>query len=149
MKKITIFFLAFFLYLTSNSFALNFKESIATYGKKNSGTTSLIYIFNRCAGVTGYVHMMLEKEPNSKQSSAIYLKVSSEMTNRASQLYSQHSNVALSKSLDENLSRMQSLLKLYQADAKENFIKSGSYLSGIVKEDMEYCIQIEKEFKKN
>lgn len=92
MKKITISLFVFF-YLNSISFALNFKESIELYSKKNSGTTSLIYIFNRCAGVTGYVHLMLEREPNSKQASAIYLRVSAEMTNRATELYSKHSKV--------------------------------------------------------
>ena len=32
---------------SSTSKANNFRESIEIYGKKNSGTTSLIYIFNR------------------------------------------------------------------------------------------------------
>ena len=31
---------------------------------------------------------------------------------------------------------------------KENFIKTGSYLTGIVKQDMDYCVKIEKEFQK-
>jgi hypothetical protein len=148
MKKITLSLFVFF-YLNSISFALNFKESVESYSKKNSGTTSLIYIFNRCAGVTGYVHLMLEREPNSKQASAIYLRVSAEMTNRATELYSKHSKVDSKKSLDENLNRAKSLIQLYEKDAKENFIKSGSYLSGIVKDDMEFCVQLEKELKKN
>ena len=148
MKKITLFLFVFF-YLNSISFALNFNESVESYAKKNSGTTSLIYIFNRCAGVTGYVHLMLEREPNSKQASAIYLRVSAEMTNRAAELYSKHSKVDSKKSLDENLNRAKSLIQLYEKDAKENFIKSGSYLSGIVKNDMDFCVQLEKELKKN
>ena len=136
------------IFFSSISKAGNFKESVETYGKKNSGTTSLIYIFNRCAGITGYVHSMLEKEPNSQKSSAIYLRVSAEMTNRAATLYSKHSNVDLNTALDENLKRMGSMLKLYQEDSKENFLKTGGYLTGIVKQDMDYCVKIEKEFQK-
>jgi len=141
---------SFILLITFSSIskANNFKESIEIYGKKNSGTTSLIYIFNRCAGITGYVHSMLEKEPNSKESSAIYLRVSAEMTNRASTLYSKHSKVDLNTATNENLKRAVSMMKLYQEDAKENFIKTGSYLTGIVKQDMDYCVKIEKEFQK-
>jgi hypothetical protein len=136
------------IFFSSISKAGNFKESVETYGKKNSGTTSLIYIFNRCAGITGYVHSMLEKEPNSQKSSAIYLRVSAEMTNRAATLYSKHSNVDLNTALDENLKRAVSMMKLYQEDSKENFLKTGGYLTGIVKQDMDYCVKIEKEFKK-
>jgi arsenate reductase-like glutaredoxin family protein len=147
MLKI-IFSFILLITFSSISKANNFKESIEIYGKKNSGTTSLIYIFNRCAGITGYVHSMLEKEPNSKESSAIYLRVSTEMTNRASTLYSKHSKVDLNNAMNENLKRTVSMMKLYQEDAKENFIKTGSYLTGIVKQDMDYCVKIEKEFQK-
>ena len=143
-----IFSLILLITFSSTSNAGNFKESIETYGKNNSGTTSLIYIFNRCAGITGYVHSMLEKEPNSQKSSAIYLRISAEMTNRATTLYSKHSKVDLNTAMDENLKRMGSMLKLYQEDSKENFIKTGGYLTGIVKQDMDYCVKIEKEFKK-
>jgi len=147
MLKI-IFSFILLITFSSISKANNFKESIEIYGKKNSGTTSLIYIFNRCAGITGYVHSMLEKEPNSKESSAIYLRVSTEMTNRASTLYSKHSKVDLNTATNENLKRAVSMMKLYQEDAKENFIKTGSYFTGIVKQDMDYCVKIEKEFQK-
>lgn len=141
---------SFILLITFSSIskANNFRESIEVYGKKNSGTTSLIYIFNRCAGITGYVHSMLEKEPNSQNSSAIYLRASAEMTNRASTLFSNHNKVDFNTALNENLKRMGSMVKLYQEDAKENFIKTGRYLTGIVKHDMDYCLEIEKEFKK-
>jgi hypothetical protein len=141
---------SFILLITFSSIsnANNFRESIEIYGKKNSGTTSLIYIFNRCAGITGYVHSMLEKEPNSQESSAIYLRVSAEMTSRASTLYSKHSKVDLNTAMNENLKRAVSMMKFYQEDAKENFIKTGRYFAGIVKQDMDYCVQIEKEFQK-
>jgi hypothetical protein len=141
---------SFILLITfaSISKANNFRESIETYGKKNTGTTSLIYIFNRCAGVTGYVHSMLEKEPNSQETSAIYFRVSTEMTKRASNLYSIHSKVDLNTAMNENLKRFESMMKLYQEDSKENFLKTGRYFTGIVKQDMEYCLKIEKEYQK-
>lgn len=143
-----IFFFTLLITFSSTSNAGNFKESIENYGKNNSGTTSLIYIFNRCAAITGYVHSMLEKEPSSQKSSAIYLRISTEMTNRAATLYSKHNKVDLNTALDENFKRLSSMLKLYQEDSKENFIKTGGYLTGIVKQDMDYCVEIEKEFNK-
>ena len=143
-----IFSLILLITSSSISKANNFRESIQVYGKKNSGTTSLIYIFNRCAGITGYVHSILENEPNSQKSSAIYLRISAEMTNRATALYSKHSNVDFNTAMDVNLKRAVSMMKLYQEDAKENFIKTGSYLAGIAKQDMAYCVEIEKEFTK-
>ena len=143
-----IFSLLLLIIFSSISSANNFRESIQVYGKKNSGTTSLIYIFNRCAGITGYVHSILENEPNSQNSSAIYLRISAEMTNRAAALYSKHSNVNFNTAMDVNLKRAVSMFKLYQEDAKENFIKTGSYLDGIANQDMAYCVKIEKEFGK-
>jgi hypothetical protein len=147
MLKI-IFSFILLITFSSISNANNFRESIEIYGKKNSGTTSLIYIFNRCAGITGYVHSILENEPNSQKSSAIYLRISAEMTNRATALYSKHSNVDFNTAMDVNLKRTVSMMKLYQEEGKENFIKTGRYLAGIAEQDMAYCVKIEKEFTK-
>ena len=108
----------------------------------------MIYVFNRCAGVTGYLHSMLEKEPGEQKTSNIYLNISAVMSSRAAELYSKHNKVDNKKSVDESLKRAVNIMQLYQADSKENFIKSGSYLTGIVKQDLEYCVLIEKEFRK-
>ena len=142
--------LLYFLSLISTSLAQQSMIPLKEYVEKNNINDVAVqsYIFNRCAGITGYVHSMLEKEPNSKESSAIYLRVSAEMTNRASTLYSKHNKVDLNTAMNENLKRAVSMMKLYQEDAKENFIKTGSYLTGIVKQDMDYCVKIEKEFQK-
>lgn len=108
----------------------------------------MIYVFNRCAGVTGYLHSMLEKEPGEQKTSNIYLNISAAMSSRAAELYSKHNKVDNNKSVDESLKRAVNIMQLYQADSKENFIKSGNYLTGIVKQDLEYCVLIEKEFRK-
>lgn len=146
MKRICLIILFFLNF--SYSYALNFNENISSYSSKNKGVTSMIYVFNRCAGVTGYLHSMLEKEPGEQKTSNIYLNISAAMSSRAAELYSKHNKVDNKKSVDESLKRAVNIMQLYQADSKENFIKSGSYLTGIVKQDLEYCVLIEKEFRK-
>ena len=147
MKKIFLIILTLIL-STNKSYALNFNENLIAYYNKNKGCTSMIYVLNRCSGVTGYLHSMLEQEPNQQQASKIYLNISSTMTSRASEAYSKHSKIDINKSMDENLKRAVSMMKLYQADAKENFLKTGAYINGIVKEDLDYCVSLEKEFRK-
>ena len=146
MKRICLIILFFLNF--SYSYALNFNENISSYSSKNKGVTSMIYVFNRCAGVTGYLHSMLEKEPGEQKTSNIYLNISAAMSSRAAELYSKHNKVDNNKSVDESLKRAVNIMQLYQADSKENFIKSGNYLTGIVKQDLEYCVLIEKEFRK-
>lgn len=147
MNKILLIFLTL-IFSTNKSYALNFNENLINYSNKNKGTTSMIYVLNRCSGVTGYLHSMLENEPNQQQASKMYLNISSLMTSRASEAYSKHSKTDINKSLDENLKRAVIMMKFYQADAKENFLKTGAYLNGIVKQDLDYCVSLEKELRK-
>lgn len=147
IKRILLILLIFILNLNT-SYALNFNENLNSYTSKNKGATSMIHVFNRCAGVTGYLYSMLENEPNQQKASNIYLNISSTMTIRASEAYSKHNKLDIKKSTDENFKRAVAMMQLYQADGKENFIKLGSYLTGIIKQDLDYCILLEKDFRK-
>ena len=146
MKKIII--TAILILFPFSSFALNFNQNITKYMVNNTGATSDIYIFNRCSGVAGYLYSMLNREPGKENTANIYLRVSTLMTDRAAMLYSKHSKVNYNKSIDENMKRAAKMTRLYAEDAKEMFYKNGSYISGIVKDDLNFCIGFEKELRK-
>ena len=83
---------------------------------------------------------MLLKEPGQKKTALIYLDYSNQSIDYASKLYLKHHNVTYAKASDINLERMMKLEQLFREDAKELFLKNGSYLSGHVFEDLQTCV---------
>ena len=146
MKKIllTLFILCF----STNSYSLNFNQNIYSYMNQNDGTVANIYILNRCSGITGYFYSMMSREPNGQDAANTFLRISTLMTNRATEIYRKHSKTSYQKSLQENMNRATRMSKLYSEDAKEMFTKTGSYLSGIVRDDMNFCTEFERLLQK-
>jgi len=141
MKKILSIICLSFL-LSGNVFAYNFKVTINEYSLSNKGVVSSIYILNRCSGVLVYLSSMLLKEPDQKKAALKYIDYSTVATHNASKLYSKHHNVSYEKANDVLFNRMVKLENFYREDAKELFLRNGSYLSGHVWEDLDTCITI-------
>ena len=122
------------------AFTFNFPQTLNQYSNENKGIVSSIYILNRCSGALTYLSSMLLKEPDQKKTALIYLDYSNQSIDYASKLYSKHHNVTYAKASEINLERMMKLEQLYREDAKELFLKNGTYLSGHVFEDLQTCV---------
>jgi|LakMenE18May11ns_1017448.scaffolds.fasta_scaffold9296137_1 hypothetical protein len=143
MKK--IFFLIFFFFST-NSYAYNFKESIESYKKKNTGTVSDIYVFNRCSAVFAWWGGMLSNEPKTQIEANMYKKISENMLIRATVIHKNYFKNSYDTSKEENNKRFRTLVTYYFEDGKENFLKKGEHFTGNIRDDVIFCSLLEKEF---
>ena len=53
MKK-TLGIMVLGFLLSGNAYALNFKQNLSEYKETKKGTTSAIYVLNRCTGILTY-----------------------------------------------------------------------------------------------
>ena len=130
------------LFLSGNAFAYNFKETINNYSLNNKGVVSTIYILNRCSGLLTYTSSMMLKEPNGKEIAMKYIDLSTVSLDTASRLYAKHHGVSYEEAGDVLFKRLIKLESFYREDAKELFLRNGSYLSGHVWEDFDTCITV-------
>ena len=135
------------LFLSSSAHSLNFNQRISKYAEEpDLGTTSLIYIFNRCTGILTYNSIMMFKE--NTDVGLYYNLMSSSLMHLASKYYSKHNNVSFDVALEVNSKRMMQLDEYYRQDAKEMFLKNGRYLTGIVGDDLKFCEDLHDDLKK-
>ena len=141
MKKILGIIILSFIF-SGNVFAYNFKETINQYSLVNKGVVSTIYILNRCSGLLTYTSSMMLKEPDQKELALKYIDLSTVSIDTASKLYSKHHSVSYEQASEILFKRLIKLESFYRADAKELFLKNGSYLSGHVWDDFDTCITV-------
>ena len=141
MKKILGIIILSFIF-SGNVFAYNFKETINQYSLVNKGVVSTIYILNRCSGLLTYTSSMMLKEPDQKELALKYIDLSTVSIDTASKLYSKHHSVSYEQASEILFKRLIKLESFYRADAKELFLRNGSYLSGHVWDDFDTCITV-------
>ena len=130
------------LLLSGNAYAYNFKETINQYSLVNKGVVSTIYILNRCSGLLTYTSSMMLKEPDQKEIALKYIDLSTVSIDTASKLYSKHHNVSYEQASEILFKRLIKLESFYREDAKELFLRNGSYLSGHVWDNFDTCITV-------
>jgi predicted HTH domain antitoxin len=82
------------------------------------------------------------KEPDQKELALKYIDLSTVSIDTASKLYSKHHSVSYEQASEILFKRLIKLESFYRADAKELFLRNGSYLSGHVWDDFDTCITV-------
>jgi len=145
MKKLLLI-VVLGLLLSGNAYALNFKESIGEYEKKNAGVESQIYVMNRCSAVFLFASIKLF-ENNDLKKGKNFSDASGSMAKYATNILSKTRNIDFDSSFEEIFERTKILQRYYTEDSKELFLKNGKYFSGFILNDLGRCAQTLKVLK--
>ena len=132
------------LLLSGNAYAYNFKETINQYSKVNEGNVATIYVLTRCSALLSFTSAMIINESGQNKTSKIYKDYSIIAIHTATNVYLKHHGVSYDKARENLLERRMRLISFYREDAKELFLRNGSYLSGYIREDLETCTFVSK-----
>ena len=134
MKKLLGIVVLGLLVFQSSSQALNFYP-ISIYAKSNRDIVAQIYVLERCSALLTFIGIKTEKV----ETSATYFNVSKKLANYAVTKYQKHHNTSTSKSVNNVMDKIELMVPLYEEDSKEMYIRNGHYISGIIKEDFDFC----------
>jgi hypothetical protein len=133
--------------LSGNAYAYNFKETINQYSKVNKGNVATIYVLTRCSALLSFTSAMIINESGQNKTSKIYTDYNIIAIHTATKVYLKHHGVSYDKARENLLERRMRLISLYREDAKELFLRNGSYLSGYIREDLETCAFVSNTLK--
>ena len=130
------------LLFSGNAYAYNFKETINQYSKVNKGDVATIYVLTRCSALLSFTSAMIINESGQNKTSKIYTDYNIIAIHTATKVYLKHHGVSYDKARQNLLERRIRLISFYREDAKELFLRNGSYLSGHVRDDFDTCITV-------
>ena len=136
MKKLLGILVLGLLVFQSSSQALNFYP-ISIYAKSNRDIVAQIYVLERCSALLTFIGIKMR--PEKVETSEIYFNVSKKLANYAVTKYQKHHNTSTNKSVNNVMDKIELMVPLYEEDSKEMYIRNGHYISGIIKEDFDFC----------
>ena len=137
MKKLFFIFALLF-------FFINNSHAQTPYFKSIKSDDDLIYVANRCSAVFNFVLSKIILEPNMRNTSDTYLKLSSSFLKLSILVENKQNRTPLKQAQSNQEKQMMSLEKKYRADSKYYLKKNGEYLSGVIKEDLILCTNLAK-----
>ena len=146
MKKI-LGIIVLGLLLSGNAYAYNFKETINQYSSVNKGNVATIYVLTRCSALLSFTSAMIINESGQNKNSKIYTDYSIIVIHAATKVYLNHHGVSYDEARENLLERRMRLISFYREDAKELFLRNGSYLSGYIRGDLETCVLVSETIK--
>ena len=147
MKKLFLSILVICSLLGGNAYAYNFKETINQYSSANKGNVAIIYVLTRCSALLSFTSAMIINESGQNKNSKIYTDYSIIAIHAATKVYLNHHSVTYDKARENLLERRMRLISFYREDAKELFLRNGSYLSGYILGDLETCVLVSETIK--
>tara|TARA_B100001540_G_scaffold269835_1_gene252714 strand:+ start:459 stop:905 length:447 start_codon:yes stop_codon:yes gene_type:complete len=135
------------LLLSGNVYAYNFKETINQYSSINKGKVATIYVLTRCSALLKFTSAMILNESGKNKIYKMYTDYDIIAIHTATKVFSNHHRVSYDKARENLLERRMRLISFYREDAKELFLRNGSYLSGYIREDLETCVLVSNTIK--
>ena len=138
MRKVflQIFLLIFFC---SNVSAKNLNFNKLTGDEGNE-----IMVNNRCSALFNYVYSRIILNENMRDVAETYLKLNIGFSKLAALTDHKQNKTLLEEAKKNQLEKMMLFEKKYREDAKYYKKKNGDHISGVIKEDLIFCMTVAK-----